>query len=114
MSAQYPDWLVTCLDIRCDAMADVSVISKFGENEFKSGDKERGRTYFESVLENAVRRVDIWSVYIDMEIKYGDEERTECVLLPLARVKLSAFLISSTAELASLAFLLLVVWQASI
>ena len=63
--------------VRCDA--DVSVISKFGENEFKSGDKERGRTYFESVLENAVRRVDIWSVYIDMEIKYGDEDRTECV-----------------------------------
>ena len=62
-------------------MVDVSVISKFGENEFKSGDKERGRTYFESVLENAVRRVDVWSVYIDMEIKYGDEERTECVSL---------------------------------
>lgn len=59
--------------------ADVSVISKFGENEFKSGDKERGRTYFESVLENAVRRVDVWSVYLDMEIKYGDEDRTECV-----------------------------------
>lgn len=54
------------------------MISKFGENEFKMGDKERGRTYFESVLENAVRRVDVWSVYLDMEIKYGEEEdRTE-------------------------------------
>ena len=45
-------------------MVDVSVISKFGENEFKSGDKERGRTYFESVLENAVRRVDVACVNV--------------------------------------------------
>ena len=58
---------------------DVSVISKFGENEFKVGNKERGRTYFESVLENAARRVDVWSVYLDMEIKYGDQDKTTCV-----------------------------------
>ena len=65
----------------------MSVISKFGENEFKSGDNERGRTYFESVLENAARRVDVWSVYLDMEIKYGDEDRAKyaCLFLqPLA------------------------------
>ena len=70
------------MSFSCDT--DVSVISKFGENEFKMGDKERGRTYFESVLENAVRRVDVWSVYLDMEIKYGDEDRTECVSASLA------------------------------
>ena len=69
----------------------MSVISKFGENEFKSGDKERGRTYFESVLENAPRRVDVWSVYLDMEIKYGDEDRAKyaCLFLqPLAKSEL--------------------------
>jgi len=59
------------------------VISKFGENEFKSGDNERGRTYFESVLENAARRVDVWSVYLDMEIKYGDEDRAKYACLSL-------------------------------
>ena len=81
---------------------DVSVISKFGENEFKSGDKERGRTYFESGLENAVRRVDVWSVYIDMEIKDGDEERTECVSLPVLTDCWVTLLYLSTAELTSL------------
>ena len=68
----------------------MSVISKFGENEFKSGDNERGRTYFESVLENAARRVDVWSVYLDMEIKYGDEDRAKyaCLFLqPLEQVR---------------------------
>lgn len=59
----------------CFVRADVSVISKFGENEFKLGNKERGRTYFESVIENAARRVDVWSVYLDMEIKYGDKDK---------------------------------------
>lgn len=93
--AQHPRWIVY-LNVCFDVVADVSVISKFGENEFKSGDKERGRTYFESVLENAVRRVDIWSVYIDMEIKYGDEERTECVIAHPARLKPSGCLISSS------------------
>ena len=65
---------------------------KFGENEFKVGNKERGRTYFESVLENSARRVDVWSVYLDMEIKYGDDgEKVLCVshqLLILSRVQL--------------------------
>ena len=37
--------------------------------------QERGRTYFESVLDNAPRRVDIWSVYIDMEMKTKDKKQ---------------------------------------
>jgi len=53
----------------------VSVIAKFAEAEFKTGSAERGRTYFEGILENAPKRVDIWSVYLDMETKIGDAER---------------------------------------
>eukprot|EP01052_Picozoa_sp_SAG31_P017910 SAG31_NODE_1247_length_9127_cov_2.629929_3_plen_1785_part_00 len=62
--------------LKClDKSKHVSLISKFGELEFKFGDPERGRTYFESVIDNAPRRVDIWSVYIDMEIKTKDDKR---------------------------------------
>jgi len=58
-----------------DKSKHVSVISKYGEMEFKIGDPERGRTYLESVVKNNARRVDIWSIYIDMEIKNGDDRK---------------------------------------
>ena len=50
-------------------MADVETISKFAQLEFKFGDSERGRTIFEGVLDSYPKRLDLWFVYIDMEIK---------------------------------------------
>jgi len=53
----------------------VSAISKFGQLEFRHGNAERGRTIFENLLSHYPKRVDIWSVYIDMEQKFvGDLE----------------------------------------
>jgi len=43
--------------------------------EFKSGDPERGRSIFESVLRNYPKRMDLWSVYLDQEIRGGDVQR---------------------------------------
>ena len=40
--------------------------------EFRSGSAERGRTILEGVLSNYPKRVDLWSVYIDQEIRIGD------------------------------------------
>lgn len=43
--------------------------------EFKVGDPERGRSMFESVLQNYPRRLDLWSVYLDQEVAQGDAQR---------------------------------------
>ena len=57
---------------RCFYCADVNVIVKFSQYEFQYGDVERGKTMLESVLRNYPKRVDIWSVYIDLLIKQED------------------------------------------
>ena len=44
--------------------------------EFKHGECERGRTIFEGVLTQYPKRIDLWSVYIDMEIKTGEIDKT--------------------------------------
>ncbi|KAJ2614175.1 rRNA biogenesis protein rrp5 [Coemansia sp. RSA 1365] len=46
----------------------VKAISQFAQMEFKHGEPERGRTVFEGVLASFPKRVDLWSVYLDMEI----------------------------------------------
>jgi len=50
----------------------IEVISKMAQIEFKHGSPERGRTIFEGILSNYPKRVDIWGVYMDMELKLGD------------------------------------------
>lgn len=52
----------------------VPLISKFGMLEFKHGQPENGRTMFEGIVNNYPKRMDIWSVYMDMEVKYGGEK----------------------------------------
>lgn len=47
-------------------------IMKFAQYEYKYGDAERGRTIVEGVLSNFPKRVDLWSVYVDMEIKANE------------------------------------------
>ena len=59
----------------CLPFVDVSLISKFSQLEFKYGESERGKTMFESLLSTYPKRVDLWSVYIDMMLKTGDKER---------------------------------------
>ena len=49
----------------------VNLISKFGMLEFKHGQPENGRTMFEGIVNNYPKRMDIWSIYMDMEVKYG-------------------------------------------
>jgi len=47
----------------------LAVISKFAQLEFKFGSPERGRTIFENILATYPKRVDIWSIYLDMEMR---------------------------------------------
>lgn len=39
--------------------------------EFKHKNPENGRTMFEGIVSNYPKRMDIWSIYMDMEAKYG-------------------------------------------
>lgn len=47
----------------------IKVITKHGLLEFKIGEAERGRSVFEGVLRNYPKRLDLWGLYIDQEIK---------------------------------------------
>lgn len=52
----------------------IKTLIKFAQLEFRNGEAERGRTIFEGVLTNYPKRVDLWSVYLDMEEKMGNKE----------------------------------------
>ena len=51
----------------------VAVLSKFAQFEFKYGSSERGRTMFDSLMATCPKRLDLWSVWLDMEEGHGDE-----------------------------------------
>lgn len=55
----------------------VNMISKYGMLEFKHGNPESGRTMFEGIVSNYPKRMDIWSIYMDMEMKYGQKNVTQ-------------------------------------
>ncbi|KAK6174513.1 hypothetical protein SNE40_017776 [Patella caerulea] len=50
----------------------VEMISKVAQMEVKFGDGERGRTMYENLVANYPKRLDLWSVYIDMVRILGD------------------------------------------
>ncbi|KAE8147615.1 hypothetical protein BDV25DRAFT_30226 [Aspergillus avenaceus] len=55
----------------------VETTSKFAQLEFRceNGDVERGRTVFEGLLSSFPKRVDLWNILLDLEIKSGDAEQ---------------------------------------
>ncbi|GAX80532.1 hypothetical protein CEUSTIGMA_g7970.t1 [Chlamydomonas eustigma] len=53
----------------------IKVITHAALLEFKVGSAERGRGILEGVLRNYPKRLDLWSVYIDQEVKLGDQQR---------------------------------------
>jgi rRNA biogenesis protein RRP5 len=52
---------------------EAELISKFARFEYAHGDQERGRTLFEGLVSSYPRRVDLWNVYIDQEIKHSSD-----------------------------------------
>ena len=66
------------------------VLSKFAQLEFKFGEAERGRTVFDSILSNFPKRVDIWSIYMDMELRNGDVEPSKRLFERATSLKLSS------------------------
>lgn len=72
----------------------VKFLSRAALFELKSGAQERGRAMFESLLRTYPKRVDLWGVYIDQEIKIGAQasirnlfERTIHLQLPAKKMQ---------------------------
>ncbi|CAN6626078.1 rRNA biogenesis protein Rrp5p [Trichomonascus vanleenenianus] len=53
------------------------MISKFAQLEYANGEAEQGRTLFEGLISSYPKRVDLWSVYLDHEMKYNDRASVE-------------------------------------
>lgn len=65
------------------------VISKFAQLEYSKGDIERGRTLFEGLVSAFARRVDLWNIYIDQEIKAKQRDAVEKLFERVIAGKLS-------------------------
>ncbi|KAF7306752.1 hypothetical protein MIND_00466900 [Mycena indigotica] len=50
-----------------DKRKHLKTISRFAQLEYKLGDPERGKTLFEGIIDSHPKRLDLWSVYMDME-----------------------------------------------
>ncbi|GER39943.1 RNA binding [Striga asiatica] len=50
----------------------IKFISQTAILEFKCGVADRGRSMFEGMLREYPKRTDLWSVYLDQEIRFGD------------------------------------------
>ncbi|GMM31738.1 Rrp5 protein [Martiniozyma asiatica (nom. inval.)] len=57
--------------------AHVDVVRKFAQLEFQKGDAEQGRSLFEGLLSDVPKRIDLWNVYIDQEVKFGKKKNVD-------------------------------------
>ncbi|KAF3930737.1 hypothetical protein ABW19_dt0209937 [Dactylella cylindrospora] len=73
-----------------DQKVHPSLTLKFAQLEYKSGEIEMGRTLFEKLLAAYPARLDIWNVYIDMEIRQGDLDVVRRLFPRVLAGKLSA------------------------
>mmetsp|Transcript_22412 Transcript_22412/g.44436 ORF Transcript_22412/g.44436 Transcript_22412/m.44436 type:complete len:897 (-) Transcript_22412:227-2917(-) len=55
---------------RTEKRKHIKLISNFAQLEFRHGSPDRGRTILEGMLSNYPKRLDLWSLYLDMESKH--------------------------------------------
>lgn len=67
----------------------IEVVRKFAQLEFSKGDPEQGRSLFEGLVTDAPKRIDLWNVYIDQEVKEGDREKIVLLFERVIAKKLS-------------------------
>ncbi|KAI9206531.1 uncharacterized protein BJ171DRAFT_422163 [Polychytrium aggregatum] len=68
----------------------VKTISKFAQMEFRFGEPERGRTIFEGIMGHYPKRIDLWNIYLDMEVRAGDMSITRRLFERVINLKLSS------------------------
>lgn len=67
----------------------IEVVRKFAQLEFTKGDAEQGRSLLEGLVTDAPKRIDLWNVYIDQEIKSENRDHVEDLFERVTHVKLS-------------------------
>jgi len=58
--------------------------------EFKLGNPERGRTMFAGLLGLYPKRVDIWDMYLDQELRIGDIDKCRALFMQAVDLKVSS------------------------
>ena len=68
----------------------LDVTSKFAQLEFKSeaGVPERGRTIFEGLISSFPKRMDLYNVLLDLELKIGEEDQIRALFERITARKL--------------------------
>ncbi|KAL2653093.1 hypothetical protein R1flu_021221 [Riccia fluitans] len=68
----------------------LKVITQASIMEFKQGSPERGRAIFEGIVRNYPKRLDLWNVYLDQEIRVGDVDVIRAVFERAVTLELQA------------------------
>ncbi|KAG9416819.1 hypothetical protein AC1031_001209 [Aphanomyces cochlioides] len=73
----------------------LKVLTKFALMQYEHGEQEHGRTMFEQMVASYPKKMDLWNVYLDREIKFGTQESTRLLFeralaLPLSAKKMKA------------------------
>lgn len=55
----------------------IDVVRKFAQLEYSKGEPESGRSLFEGLVADVPKRIDLWNVYLDQEIKVGEKNKVE-------------------------------------
>ncbi|KAG7393023.1 hypothetical protein PHYPSEUDO_013511 [Phytophthora pseudosyringae] len=66
------------------------VILKYGQLLYEQGELDKARTIFEGILANYPKRMDLWNVYLDKEIKFGDVALVRALFERLLAMEFSA------------------------
>lgn len=67
----------------------IEVVRKFAQLEFSKGEPEKGRSLFEGLIADASKRIDIWNVYIDQEMKIKEKSKVDDLFERVIQKKLS-------------------------
>ncbi|KAF8323027.1 hypothetical protein DL93DRAFT_2049827 [Clavulina sp. PMI_390] len=73
-----------------DKRKHLKTISKFAQMEYKLGDPERGKTIYEGIVDSHPKRLDLWSVYVDMEAGQKNIQSIRAIFGRLFQQKLSS------------------------
>ncbi|RLN80155.1 hypothetical protein BBJ28_00008758 [Nothophytophthora sp. Chile5] len=66
------------------------VILKYGQLLYEHSELDKARTIFEGILANYPKRMDLWNVYLDKEVKFGDAGLVRALFERLLAMEFSA------------------------
>ncbi|XP_049849221.1 uncharacterized protein LOC126318272 [Schistocerca gregaria] len=68
----------------------IPVLTKFAQLEFKFGDSERGRTIFDNLVASYPKRMHLWNMFLEMELRTKDVSRIRNLFERIIALKYNA------------------------